>query len=131
MFRKSLWLFQAAALLILERRRSGWHAPSGGTAQAHTASDTFSGTISITDYQVPNALGGGGASSAEANQELISAMDDSALGLDNKGNFYADLATAVPSTANGGIKVVNGNEVITYHLKPNQKWSDGSPVTNG
>jgi peptide/nickel transport system substrate-binding protein len=125
-FRKSLAI-PAAALLILSG--GGGLARLGGTAQAHTAADTYSGTISITDYQAPNGLGAGGASSAEANQELISAMADSALGLDNKGNFYADLATEVPSTANGGLKVVNGNEVITYHLKPNQKWSDGSPVT--
>lgn len=127
MHRKSLAI-PAAVFLILSG--TAGMGRLGGTAHAAKASDTYSGTISVTDYQVPNALGAGGAGSAEANQELISAMADSALGLDYKGNFYADLATQIPSLSNGGIKVTNGNETITYHLKPNQKWSDGSPVTN-
>jgi len=124
--RKSLAI-PAAAILILSG--TAGMGRLGATAHAQGTRDTYSGTISITDYQTPQALGAGGAGSAEANQELISAMTDSALGLDNKGNFYPDLATQIPSTSNGGIKVVNGNETITYHLKPNQKWSDGSPVT--
>jgi len=122
--RKSLAI-PAVAFLILS---GGGGIGRLGTTSVHAA-DTYSGTISVTDYQAPNALGGGGGSNAEANQELMSAMYDSALGLDYKGHFYADLATEIPSTANGGLKVTNGDETITYHLKPNQKWSDGSPIT--
>ncbi|HVA88836.1 MAG TPA: ABC transporter substrate-binding protein [Chloroflexota bacterium] len=128
MHRKSLAIPAAAVLILSGTAGMG---RLGGTAHAHGARDTYSGTISITDYQAPNALNGGGSyGSSEANVELGSAMGDNALGLDNKGNFYADLATQVPSTSNGGIKVVNGNEVITYHIKPNLKWSDGSSITN-
>jgi peptide/nickel transport system substrate-binding protein len=96
---------------------------------ARVAADTYSGTLSVSDYQAPGALGGGGLGNSQANQDLGSMMWDSATGIDNKGNFYADLATDVPSTANGGIKVVGGDEIITYHIKPNLKWSDGSAIT--
>ena len=38
-----------------------------------------------------------------------------------------DLATEVPSVANGGI--TEGGKVWTYHLRHNVKWSDGVPLT--
>ncbi len=126
MLRKSLAI-PAAAFLILGG--TAGMGRLGGTAHARTAADTYSGTISVTDYQVPNALGGGAAGSLQVNADLITMMTDGAIAIDYKGNFFADLATDVPSTSNGGLKVVKGNEIITYHLKPNQKWSDGSPIT--
>ena len=55
-------------------------------------------------------------------------MFETPLNFDRSGNFYPDLVTEVPSTKNGGIKVVNGHEVITLHFKPNLKWSDGTPI---
>jgi peptide/nickel transport system substrate-binding protein len=103
-----------------------------GSAYARTkvSASQYSGTISVTDYQTPNAMGAGGAAgSAQVNADLIAMTSDSALGIDYLGNFYADLATEIPSTSNGGLKVVNGNETITFHIKPNLKWSDGSPIT--
>ncbi len=38
-----------------------------------------------------------------------------------------DLATEVPTLANGGI--TDGGRVWTFHLRPNVKWSDGQPLT--
>jgi peptide/nickel transport system substrate-binding protein len=54
---------------------------------------------------------------------------DAPLILDQHGHYYADLASVVPTTSNGGISVVGGNEVVTVHLKPGMRWSDGSPIT--
>lgn len=119
----------AAAIVLLSS--SLGYGRLANPAHARVASADYSGTVAITDWQFPDSLGLGGAYSAGvANVEVSGAMIDSPLGFDQKGNFYADLATEVPSTSNGGIKTVGGNEVVTVHLKPNQKWSDGSPVTN-
>lgn len=99
-------------------------------AHARAASDNYSGSIAITDYQFPDSLNLGGAfSNGVADVEVSGAMLDTLFGYDQNGNFFPDLATAVPSTKNGGIKTVGGNEVVTWHLKPGQKWSDGSPIT--
>ncbi|MDB5057506.1 MAG: extracellular solute-binding protein family 5 [Chloroflexi bacterium] len=128
MYRKALAI-PAAAVVILSGAAGAGRLTS--PAHARVASDTYSGTVSVSDYQVPNALGGGGLASAQTNQDLYAMVNDNAIGIDNKGNFYADLASAVPTTANGGLKVVNGDEIITYHIKPGLKWSDGSPITKG
>ncbi len=125
MLRKT-FAIPAAAIVALSG--AGGLAHQYGTAQARTANDNFSGTITISDYQVPNALGAGNTGASVVNSELIPATTDFATTFDEHGNFVPDIATVVPTTANGGIKVVNGDEIITYHLKPNQKWSDGSPV---
>ena len=126
MYRKALAIPAAAVFLLSGGAGIGrWNS----AAHARVAADSFSGTISVSDYQVPNALGAGGLAASQANFDLANMMTDSLLGIDNKGKFYADAVTDVPSTSNGGLKVVNGNEIITYHLKPDQKWSDGSPVT--
>ena len=102
-----------------------------GSAHARGAQANYSGTVAITDWQFPVATGiGGNTTASVADAELASALYDSPLGVDAKGNFFPDLVTAVPSTANGGIKTVGGNEVITLHLKPNLKWSDGQPITH-
>jgi len=43
------------------------------------------------------------------------------------GRFLPDLATVVPSTANGGIS--RDGRTYTYHLNPRALWHDGTPVT--
>ena len=53
------------------------------------------------------------------------------LTIDSKGNYAPDLATAVPSKANGGLVVDADGKGMTINvtLKPNLKWSDGQPLT--
>jgi ABC-type transport system substrate-binding protein len=119
----------AAAILVLSGTVG--LGRQGSPAQARTAHDNYSGSVAITDYQFPDSLSLGGAfSNGVADVELAGAMVDGLLNFDENGHFFADLATEVPTSANGGIKVTNGVETVTYHLKPNQKWSDGSPITN-
>jgi ABC-type transport system substrate-binding protein len=115
-----------AAVVVLLSGATGIGRPA---ASARITQAGFAGTISISDYQVPNALGAGNLGSSVVNQQLVALVSDGPLSFDQHGDFFADLATQVPSTANGGLKVVGGDEIITYHLKPNQRWSDGSPVT--
>ncbi len=47
---------------------------------------------------------------------------------DDKNNFIPDLASDIPTTANGGVSA--DGLTITWKLKPNLKWSDGQPLTS-
>jgi peptide/nickel transport system substrate-binding protein len=47
---------------------------------------------------------------------------------DAKNNLIPELATEIPSIANGGVSA--DGLTITWHLKPNLKWSDGEPITS-
>ncbi len=46
---------------------------------------------------------------------------------DAHGNAIPDLATTVPTTANGGIS--RDGLTITWHLRHGLRWSDGAPLT--
>ena len=48
---------------------------------------------------------------------------------DANNNLVPELATEIPSTANGGIS--SDGLTITWHLKPCLFWSDGQPLTSG
>jgi peptide/nickel transport system substrate-binding protein len=47
---------------------------------------------------------------------------------DANNNLVPELATEIPSTANGGISA--DGLTITWHLKPCLFWSDGQPITS-
>lgn len=47
--------------------------------------------------------------------------------LDDKMRFVPELATEVPSRANGGIS--QDGLTLTYHLRPGVRWQDGAPFT--
>jgi peptide/nickel transport system substrate-binding protein len=49
------------------------------------------------------------------------------LRYDPNGNYVPDLATVVPSTANGGISA--DDLTITVHLRKGVVWADGAPLT--
>jgi peptide/nickel transport system substrate-binding protein len=55
-------------------------------------------------------------------------MFEPLLSADPKGNPIPMLATAVPTTDNGGIS--GDGLTITYHLRKDAKWTDGVPVTS-
>ncbi|MFL5679176.1 MAG: peptide ABC transporter substrate-binding protein, partial [Chloroflexota bacterium] len=66
----------------------------------------------------------------EAN--VASAAWASTVTLTNDYRYAPDLATEVPTTANGGVKVPgdNGDKMtVTWKLKPDLKWSDDQPLT--
>jgi peptide/nickel transport system substrate-binding protein len=55
-------------------------------------------------------------------------MFEPLLSADPKGNPVPMLATQVPTLENGGIS--RDGLTITYHLRPNAKWTDGVPVSS-
>ncbi|HYL51792.1 MAG TPA: ABC transporter substrate-binding protein, partial [Acidimicrobiia bacterium] len=51
--------------------------------------------------------------------------------LDEHNNFVASpLITELPSTSNGGVTGSGKAFTVTYHLNPNAKWDDGTPITS-
>jgi peptide/nickel transport system substrate-binding protein len=59
--------------------------------------------------------------------ELTNLLFDGLVRVDDRGQVIADLATEVPSQANGGIS--RDGKTITYHLASGARWSDGVPLT--
>lgn len=52
------------------------------------------------------------------------------VGVDDKMRYFGDLATTVPTLANGGVKPEGKGMEVIYHLRKNAKWQDGVPVTS-
>ncbi|HEY0615741.1 MAG TPA: ABC transporter substrate-binding protein, partial [Candidatus Elarobacter sp.] len=50
------------------------------------------------------------------------------LRADGAGRMIPDLATAVPTVANGGIS--RDGRTVTYHLRRDARWHDGTPFTS-
>src|SRR5215472_2486902 len=46
---------------------------------------------------------------------------------DANGRIDPDLASEVPSTSNGGVS--SDGKRLTFHLRKNVRWQDGTPVT--
>ncbi|MCS7003259.1 MAG: peptide ABC transporter substrate-binding protein, partial [Dehalococcoidia bacterium] len=46
------------------------------------------------------------------------------------GNLEPVLAAEIPSPQNGGVRTEGNGMVVTWRLKPNLRWADGSPVTS-
>jgi peptide/nickel transport system substrate-binding protein len=65
-------------------------------------------------------------------RSAIEAMQPAMRGfvaITSDGKYIPDLATTVPTVKNGGV-IVNGTTVeVQVTLKPNLKWSDGTPLT--
>lgn len=123
--------FAIPAALILALSGTVGGSRFAGQAYAQVSADSYSGTIAFTDDVFPDSLPAGGASSnSNTEGEVAAPLFSGLLGIDSQHQFFAELATEVPSTSNGGIKVVNGHEVVTYHRKAHLKWSDGSPITD-
>jgi peptide/nickel transport system substrate-binding protein len=52
------------------------------------------------------------------------------VSLDDHGQWIPDLATRVPSVANGDVAMRGGRMRVTYRLRPNVTWHDGKPFTS-
>ncbi len=118
--KKALRLTAAAALAGMTLGAGAVH---GATPRSAVK---YSGVVTITDWQFPDGCGPGAAS--VANQEICGAMNTLLFIPDQNLNYFPYLATEIPTIKNGGAKIVNGNLVVTYKLRPN-KWSDGTDET--
>jgi len=116
----------AAALLVVgSGGLTGFRTSAPQQAQARA--DYSAPQVTITDWQFPDGFGP--QNTAVADKELSAAMSDQLTLVDNNLNVQADLATRLPTPGNGDAKTVGGNLVVTWHIKPNQKWADGTPLT--
>ena len=63
-----------------------------------------------------------------AEVDIEGAVFDGLVKFDDKRELVPDLATAVPTLANGGI--ARDGVTLTYHLRSHVVWQDGTPLTS-
>lgn len=99
----------------------------GGTGPGGHNSWTQPGVLRLGEPDEPdsiNPLFGHTVACDEAATMIFSYL----MRYDEDGNFIPDLATAIPTYANGGIS--KDGKTITFHLRKDAKWSDGVPLTS-
>lgn len=99
----------------------------GGTGPGGHNSWTQPGVLRLGEPDEPdsiNPLFGHTVACDEAATMIFSYL----MRYDEDGNFIPDLATAIPTYANGGIS--RDGKTITFHLRKDAKWSDGVPLTS-
>jgi peptide/nickel transport system substrate-binding protein len=123
----------AAGLGLLAMTACGGSAaPASSTSSAQetassTASAAQSGVIVDGLFEEPNHINpilGPGMTFAEI---VETSMFRNLFNVDTKGNLLPDLASVVPTQANGGIS--KDGLTYTIQLNPNANWTNGQPVT--
>jgi peptide/nickel transport system substrate-binding protein len=68
---------------------------------------------------------------SNVSREIAEIFNSSLTYLDHSGNLLPRLAQKVPSVSDGDWKVdADGSMEVTWKLKPNLKWHDGTPLTS-
>jgi len=119
---RSLAAILAAALVLSACTKTGTTTTAGGRHPW-----TIPDEVRVGNSDEPDGLNPMFAHTDASNQVdgLILA---SLLKYDDDGNFIPDLATEVPSYANGGLS--KDGKTITIHMRPGLHWSDGAPLTS-
>ena len=104
---------------------------TGCVRQAPTASSsgnswTIPGVLRLGEDEEPDSLNPMFAHTA-ATDTISGLLFSFILRYDPDGNYVPDLATAVPTTHNGGISA--DGKTITVHLRKGVVWADGAPLT--
>lgn len=86
------------------------------------------GTVTLIIPEEPTTLNYFMADAAIVRQVAETTSMTGLVTIDQNGDFVPMLATELPSLANGGLS--EDFSVVTWHLKPDLKWSDGEPVTS-
>jgi len=87
---------------------------------------TTPGVLRLGEDEEPDSLNlmfGNNAATDQVAALLFSFI----LRFDEKGNYFPDLATEVPTPQNGGIS--KDGKTIVVHLRKGVVWSDGEPLT--
>ncbi|RWR29119.1 peptide ABC transporter substrate-binding protein [Sinirhodobacter populi] len=92
-------------------------------AQAERGSD---GEVRVIYYQAPSILNPY-LSAGTKDEEASSLILEPLIRFNPAGEMVPWLVTEIPTLENGG--VAEDMKSITYKLKPDLKWSDGTPVT--
>lgn len=123
--KRSFWYVAIGAFALLTMMLSACGPTSSGpTTGGNTP--VKGGTLIDGLFEEPDTLMSGVTS------ETFAVMVDQALWAplfygDANGTPHPGLATQVPSTTNGGVSA--DGKTYTINLRPNLKWSDGSPLT--
>ena len=101
-------------------------ASSGASVAPSTAAIPTGGTITYV-AEVPHSLIG--VMSNGPGESWIAQLTTRGLAdQDASGNWKPLLATDIPTTENGAVSA--DGLTVTWKLKPNLKWSDGTPLTS-
>ena len=114
-----------AALAVAATLALGATASTGAAVERH--SYTIPHTLRLaTSEEIP------GLNPHLYNQLVVGFLDEMTMAyllkFDKHNNPRPELATSVPTQANGGIS--RDGKTITYHLVKTAKWSDGVPFTS-
>ena len=97
------------------------------TSSADGAPVTRGGTLVVGETFASNATTNVASSTGGGTHAWWETMYNGLIALDEGGNPLPELATPVPSVANGGI--TNGGATYTLKLRSGVKWHDGSDFT--
>src|SRR5262249_33359621 len=86
------------------------------------------GTISIGSWQFPNRLSPYFGTQMAATP-IDQALFDGLVAREPNLGAFGDLASDVPTTANGGVRQVGSGMDVTFQLRQGLTWSDGQPLT--
>jgi len=75
-------------------------------------------------------IGSGSGSRLSDIDQILPALFTPIAQLDDKGEWYSDLLTQIPTEGNGGLAIINDQMVVTYTLKSGLFWSDGEALTS-
>ncbi len=100
---------------------------SAPAASPTTAAIPRGGSVRIGLAQEPQTLNPYLVSQGAMTRVVLTTLEG-LLGVDPDGNYFPQLASAVPSMQNGGVSA--DGKTITYKLREGIKWSDGQPLTS-
>lgn len=115
-----------AAALGLCFALGGCVRPAESPSNGERNSWTIPGVLRLGADEEPDSLNLMYAHTA-ATDAIVGLIFSFLLRYDAEGNYVADLATAVPSVANGGIS--RDGKRIMVHLRKGIVWADGAPLT--
>ena len=102
-------------------------AACGSTSTPSTSTLASAQVLHFPVFQDPGTFDPGEIT-AEVDSELMQNVFDNLWRFDNNLNIVPDIATAVPTQANGGISA--DGLTYTVHLNPAAKFSNGDAVTS-
>ncbi|TMI81619.1 MAG: peptide ABC transporter substrate-binding protein, partial [Bacillati bacterium ANGP1] len=109
----TVWM-AALAIILVALPAASQQAPRRG------------GAVTLALYQEPELLNPNLATQT-ASFEVAILTVEGLLAVNDKGEYYPQLAMEVPTPANGGVS--QDGKTITYRLRSGLTWSDGHPLT--
>ncbi|MBV8198862.1 MAG: peptide ABC transporter substrate-binding protein [Candidatus Eremiobacteraeota bacterium] len=118
--------FAAASLATCVTLAAGCARPGAAGGGGERNAWTIPGVLRLGADEEPDSLNLMYAHTA-ASDAIVGLIFSFLLRYDGEGNYVPDLATAVPTIANGGISR-DGTRIVV-HLRKGVVWADGAPLT--